>query len=79
MYLAARVPIVLNYNPFMCYKNDDRPEYNDQVSIIVYKVGFVCIFALLLFAHFSRVPVLYLRNKIGTLYQRYQSFISYML
>lgn len=31
MYLAARVPIVLNYNPFMCYKNDDRPEYNDQL------------------------------------------------
>ncbi|XP_072026451.1 carnitine O-palmitoyltransferase 2, mitochondrial-like isoform X2 [Amphiura filiformis] len=31
IYLADRVPVVLNYNPFMCYKNDERPEYNDQL------------------------------------------------
>ncbi|XP_070558107.1 carnitine O-palmitoyltransferase 2, mitochondrial-like [Ptychodera flava] len=31
MYLEARVPVVLNHNPFITFNMDPRPEYNDQV------------------------------------------------
>ena len=31
MYLAARDPIVLNYNPFVMFKDDPTAENNDQV------------------------------------------------
>ena len=34
MYLEARSPLVLNFNPFIAYRFDDRPEYNDQVSYV---------------------------------------------
>jgi carnitine O-palmitoyltransferase 2 len=30
MYLRSRLPLVLNYNPFMGWKDDHRPAYNDQ-------------------------------------------------
>ena len=32
MYLKDRVPLVLNYNPFIAFSHDPNPEYNDQVS-----------------------------------------------
>ena len=35
MYLEARSPLVLNFNPFIAYRFDDRPEYNDQVSYVM--------------------------------------------
>lgn len=28
MYLRSRLPLVLNYNPFMSWKDDPKPEYN---------------------------------------------------
>ncbi|TRY94180.1 hypothetical protein DNTS_030540 [Danionella cerebrum] len=31
MYLSARESIVLNFNPFMSFNPDPRPEYNDQL------------------------------------------------
>nr|XP_033773163.1 carnitine O-palmitoyltransferase 2, mitochondrial isoform X2 [Geotrypetes seraphini] len=31
MYLCAREPIVLNFNPFMSFTPDPKPEYNDQL------------------------------------------------
>ncbi|CAL4150213.1 unnamed protein product, partial [Meganyctiphanes norvegica] len=31
MYLSDRVPIVLNYNPFLAFKPEERPGYNDVV------------------------------------------------
>ncbi|XP_071960672.1 carnitine O-palmitoyltransferase 2, mitochondrial-like isoform X2 [Antedon mediterranea] len=31
MYLESRLPILLNFNPYVCYNNDTRPEYMDQV------------------------------------------------
>lgn len=31
MYLSARVPIVLNYNPFLTLNPDPKPEYNNQI------------------------------------------------
>ena len=31
MYLSARDPIVLNYNPFIMFKDDPATENNDQV------------------------------------------------
>ncbi|XP_028666703.1 carnitine O-palmitoyltransferase 2, mitochondrial [Erpetoichthys calabaricus] len=31
MYLAARESIVLNFNPFMSFNPDPKPEYNDQL------------------------------------------------
>ena len=31
MYLSARDPIVLNYNPFLMFKDDPTAENNDQV------------------------------------------------
>ncbi|KAG8436884.1 hypothetical protein GDO86_007830 [Hymenochirus boettgeri] len=31
MYLCARDPIVLNFNPFMSFTPDPRPEYNNQL------------------------------------------------
>ena len=31
MYLSARDPIVLNYNPFLMFKDDPATENNDQV------------------------------------------------
>lgn len=30
MYLKSRTPLVLNYNPFMGWKDDARPAYNEQ-------------------------------------------------
>ncbi|KAI5938077.1 Carnitine O-palmitoyltransferase 2, mitochondrial [Manis javanica] len=32
MYLTARDPIVLNFNPFMAFNPDPKYEYNDQLS-----------------------------------------------
>lgn len=32
MYLKSRLPIVLNYNPFISFQDDPRPEYQNQVS-----------------------------------------------
>lgn len=32
MYLTARDPIVLNFNPFMAFNPDPKPEYNDQLT-----------------------------------------------
>ncbi|KAM9386335.1 carnitine O-palmitoyltransferase 2, mitochondrial [Pholidichthys leucotaenia] len=31
MYLSARDSVVLNYNPFMSFNPDPRPDYNDQL------------------------------------------------
>ncbi|KAJ8279052.1 hypothetical protein COCON_G00061180 [Conger conger] len=31
MYLSARDPVVLNFNPFMSFNADPKPEYNDQL------------------------------------------------
>lgn len=31
MYLKSRLPIVLNYNPFISFQDDPRPEYQNQV------------------------------------------------
>lgn len=31
MYLRSRIPIVLNFNPFMTFKDDPKPGYNDQL------------------------------------------------
>ncbi|KAJ8277890.1 hypothetical protein GJAV_G00081310 [Gymnothorax javanicus] len=31
MYLSARDPMVLNFNPFMAFNLDAKPEYNDQL------------------------------------------------
>lgn len=31
MYLESRASIVLNFNPYMAYKFDERPEFNDQL------------------------------------------------
>ncbi|XP_034036212.1 carnitine O-palmitoyltransferase 2, mitochondrial [Thalassophryne amazonica] len=31
MYLSARDSVVLNFNPFMSFKPDPKPEYNDQL------------------------------------------------
>ncbi|NWY29885.1 CPT2 palmitoyltransferase, partial [Pheucticus melanocephalus] len=31
MYLKAREPILLNFNPFMSFNPDPKPEYNDQL------------------------------------------------
>ena len=31
MYLKSRVPLPLNYNPFMAWKLDSKPEYNTQL------------------------------------------------
>ncbi|KAJ0065400.1 hypothetical protein NL108_009534 [Boleophthalmus pectinirostris] len=31
MYLSARESVVLNYNPFMSFNPDPKPEYNDQL------------------------------------------------
>ena len=33
MYLTARDPLVLNYNPFITFKDDPIKENNDQVYI----------------------------------------------
>lgn len=30
MYLRDRQPILLNYNPFISYVDDPKPQYNDQ-------------------------------------------------
>lgn len=32
MYLTARDPVVLNFNPFMAFNPDPKPEYNDQLT-----------------------------------------------
>ncbi|XP_030741922.1 carnitine O-palmitoyltransferase 2, mitochondrial [Echinops telfairi] len=32
MYLASRDSIVLNFNPFMAFNPDPKPEYNDQLT-----------------------------------------------
>lgn len=32
MYLTARDPIVLNFNPFMAFNPDPKPEYNEQLT-----------------------------------------------
>ena len=32
MYLKYRDPIALNHNPFMCFQDDPKPEYNQQVK-----------------------------------------------
>lgn len=32
MYLRSRLPLPLNFNPFLALKNDPRPEYNDQLT-----------------------------------------------
>ncbi|XP_039094826.1 carnitine O-palmitoyltransferase 2, mitochondrial isoform X2 [Hyaena hyaena] len=32
MYLSARDPIVLNFNPFMAFSPDPKSEYNDQLT-----------------------------------------------
>ncbi|XP_007944109.1 carnitine O-palmitoyltransferase 2, mitochondrial [Orycteropus afer afer] len=32
MYLAARDPVVLNFNPFIAFHPDPKSEYNDQVT-----------------------------------------------
>ena len=39
MYLKSRLPIVLNFNPFMTFTDDPRPEYQDQV---LYKITQTC-------------------------------------
>ncbi|KAM9832338.1 carnitine O-palmitoyltransferase 2, mitochondrial [Neosynchiropus ocellatus] len=31
MYLSARDPVVLNFNPFMCFNSDPKQQYNDQL------------------------------------------------
>uniref|UniRef100_A0A3P8ULQ6 Carnitine O-palmitoyltransferase 2, mitochondrial n=1 Tax=Cynoglossus semilaevis TaxID=244447 RepID=A0A3P8ULQ6_CYNSE len=31
MYLSAREPVVLNFNPFMSFNLDPKPDYNDQL------------------------------------------------
>eukprot|EP00105_Crassostrea_gigas_P016944 XP_011434533.1 PREDICTED: carnitine O-palmitoyltransferase 2, mitochondrial-like [Crassostrea gigas] len=31
MYLKSRLPIVLNYNPFISFQDDPRPEYQNQL------------------------------------------------
>ncbi|KAM8888732.1 carnitine O-palmitoyltransferase 2, mitochondrial [Synchiropus picturatus] len=31
MYLSARDSVVLNFNPFMCFNSDPKPQYNDQL------------------------------------------------
>ncbi|XP_023227745.1 carnitine O-palmitoyltransferase 2, mitochondrial-like [Centruroides sculpturatus] len=31
MYLKSRTPVVLNFNPFLSFKNDSKPAYNDQL------------------------------------------------
>ena len=31
MYLKDRQPIVLNYNPFITFVDDERAEYNNQI------------------------------------------------
>lgn len=33
MYLSARVPLPVNYNPFMMFAPDPDPRYNDQVFL----------------------------------------------
>ncbi|XP_033105516.1 carnitine O-palmitoyltransferase 2, mitochondrial-like [Anneissia japonica] len=32
MYLESRLPLLLNFNPYICYNSDSRPEYMDQVT-----------------------------------------------
>ncbi|XP_069498274.1 carnitine O-palmitoyltransferase 2, mitochondrial-like isoform X2 [Ambystoma mexicanum] len=32
MYLCAREPVVLNFNPYMSFNPDPKPEYNDQLT-----------------------------------------------
>ncbi|CAI5447718.1 unnamed protein product [Caenorhabditis angaria] len=32
MYLRARVPVAVNYNPFMMYAPDPEPRFNDQLT-----------------------------------------------
>lgn len=34
MYLRARVPVAVNYNPFMMYAPDPNPKFNDQVKYV---------------------------------------------
>lgn len=36
MYLSARVPVPINYNPFMMLTPDPRPEFNDQLVRATY-------------------------------------------
>ncbi|CAD5218507.1 unnamed protein product [Bursaphelenchus okinawaensis] len=36
MYLKARVPVPINYNPFMMFSPDPRPECNDQLLRATY-------------------------------------------
>lgn len=31
MYLSSRLPVSLNFNPFLAWRRDSRPEYNDQL------------------------------------------------
>ena len=31
MYLSDRVPVVMNYNPFLAFKPEERPGYSDPV------------------------------------------------
>lgn len=30
-YLKSRSPVVLNFNPFLAFKDDPKPKYNSQV------------------------------------------------
>ena len=31
MYLSSRLPVVLNYNPFLAWRRDPSEKYNDQL------------------------------------------------
>lgn len=47
MYLKARESVVLNYNPFIVFHNDPKPEYQNRVKIsyIMYFIFFHGCFA----------------------------------
>ena len=44
MYLESRLPLPLNYNPFLTFKRDPNESYNDQVRLRMLK-GLQCFYA----------------------------------
>ena len=44
MYLESRLPLPLNFNPFLTFKRDPQETYNEQVRVLIILLRFFASF-----------------------------------
>ncbi|KAK8719421.1 hypothetical protein OTU49_014043, partial [Cherax quadricarinatus] len=77
MYLSDRVPVVLNYNPFMAFHPEERPGYSDPViratNTLVSSLRYMCTLR-----DSVLEPVVYHLNPAKSDNQRFRNIMRWM-